>query len=169
VLYIFSFTSQHGFVGLSAEVVSVGDVIRELLNDRDWTQEILAAILGCSRRTVNNLCNGKSGLTPEMAGALEAASGDDPDATGWLNIETTYRLSLVPESDPAIVRRAKIFSYAPIRAMQQRGLIKQTNDADELEEELKRFFEVKSLDETPQLSSSLSSLRRPYSPSPRPD
>ena len=45
------------------------------------------------------------------------------------------------------MERARIFELAPIKDMQKRGWLPETNKIDELSEHLARFFGVKSLDE----------------------
>jgi len=51
------------------------------------------------------MINGKKRITAETAKALALAFGTSAEVR--LNLENTYRLSLVKEPDPAIARRAK--------------------------------------------------------------
>jgi HTH-type transcriptional regulator/antitoxin HigA len=87
-----------------AEVFPPGDVIREELEARGWTQSDLAAILGRPFQTVNAICNGRKAITPQTARELEAALG--PSAEFWMNLETSYRLHKQRDVDPEITARA---------------------------------------------------------------
>jgi addiction module HigA family antidote len=50
-----------------------------------------AKVLGVTREALNNLVNGKSGISPEMAIRLEKAFGGRADI--WLGIEMDYDLA----------------------------------------------------------------------------
>lgn len=50
-----------------------------------------AIALGVSRQTLNNLVNGKSGISPEMAIRLSKAFGSTPQ--GWLRLQMAYDLA----------------------------------------------------------------------------
>lgn len=82
---------------IPAEVFTPGEFIRDELEARGWSQTHLAAILGCSLHLVNEILSGQRAITPEMARGLGEAFGTDPQF--WLNLESAYRLSLVPSKD----------------------------------------------------------------------
>lgn len=50
-----------------------------------------AEILGVTRQTLNNLVNGKSGISPEMAIRLDKAFGGG--AATWLRMQMNYDLA----------------------------------------------------------------------------
>lgn len=50
-----------------------------------------ADILGVTRQTLNNLVNGKSGISPEMAIRLDKAFGGT--AEGWIALQVAFDLS----------------------------------------------------------------------------
>ena len=50
-----------------------------------------ADILGVTRQTLNNLVNGKSGISPEMAIRLDKAFGGGADT--WLRLQAAYDLA----------------------------------------------------------------------------
>ncbi len=52
-----------------------------------------AEILGVTRQTLNNLVNGKSGISPEMAIRLAKAFGSRPET--WLRLQSAYDLAQV--------------------------------------------------------------------------
>jgi len=115
-----------------------GELLRELLKERSWTQDDLSLITGRSIKAINDLVRGHSGVTPEMAACLAAAFGNTSEL--WMQADTMYRLSLVSGDTSQIEKRARLFSLAPIRDMQRRGWIRETSDIGELETELASFF-----------------------------
>ena len=50
-----------------------------------------AKALGVTRQTLNNLVNGKSGISPEMAIRLSKAFGSSPET--WLKMQLDYDLA----------------------------------------------------------------------------
>ena len=122
-----------------------GDVLRKAIESKGWTQDDLAFILGKSRKAVNDLICGRSSITPEMAVALGAAFGNT--AKDWMGLESSYRISRVREDRSELHRKARLMQLAPIRDMQRRGWIKETNVVDELEAELKNFFGTDNLED----------------------
>jgi addiction module HigA family antidote len=52
-----------------------------------------AKVLGVTRQTLNNLLNGKSGISPEMAVRLAKAFGSSAET--WLGIQLDYDLAQV--------------------------------------------------------------------------
>ena len=144
-------TSTHG-------VPPPGDFIREALKAKGWTQDDLARVVGRPLTRINEIIQGKQGITPETAVALGVAL--DTEAEVWLRREAEYRLHLqkvVAErltfesviAHPELHLRKKMFGYAPIRDMQKRGWIEASDSTETIEKELIRFFRVDSLESPP--------------------
>jgi antitoxin HigA-1 len=57
----------------------------------DLTITEAADILGVTRQTLNNLVNGKAGISPEMAIRLDKAFGGGAEA--WLRLQMAYDLA----------------------------------------------------------------------------
>src|SRR5688572_1199779 len=129
---------------------SPGEVVRALLAANSWSQEDLAAVVGRSRQALSSVIADRAAITPELAIALAAASGNA--AADWLRLDATYRLSLLADAGEDAERRAKLYSKAPVRDMQKRGWISETANVDELERDVKAFYDVESLDDEPTLS-----------------
>ena len=87
-----------------AEVFPPGEFIREELEARGWAQSDLAEILGRPLAAVNQIVQGKRAVTARTAKELAAAFGTSAEL--WLNLETSWRLSLEAEVDPEIGKRA---------------------------------------------------------------
>lgn len=130
---------------IPAEVFPPGEFIREELEDRDWTQADLAAILNKPLPAVNEIITGKKAITPETAQSLGDAFGVGPEF--WLNLENAYRLSLSAPSDADVSKRAKLYSVAPIKDLVRRGWIPESNDVQKLENDLLAFYRVGSLND----------------------
>lgn len=130
-----------------------GELIREELQKRSWSQEDLAQMLGRTTARVSQIITGKQELSPEIALALESIFGIP--ATDWLQREAAYRLSLAKADTADVSRRARLFGLAPVREMQKRGWIKATDSPTDLESELARFFAVPDLTTEPPLSAAM--------------
>jgi antitoxin HigA-1 len=63
-----------------------------------------AKVLGVSRQALNNVVNGKAGISPEMAIRLSKAFGSTPDT--WLRMQVAYDLAQALKDENKIkVRR----------------------------------------------------------------
>jgi HTH-type transcriptional regulator/antitoxin HigA len=123
---------------LFSGLFSPAQVLKMLLKHHAWTQEELVIITGRSRGIITGILAGRVGITAETAAAFGAAFRNDP--ADWLKLEGIYRLSLLEDDHAAIEKRAYQFRRAPVRDMQRRGWIRETDDPNELEAELDRFF-----------------------------
>ena len=131
-----------------AEVFPPGSFLREELEERGWTQEDLAAIMGKDQRTVNEIVVGKRGVTPESAKALAAALGTTPEF--WLNLDSAYKLWRLQADDSDVVaRRARLYTIAPFKDMVRRGWIEPSSNLNVLEAQVMSFFCLTSLSDTP--------------------
>lgn len=66
-----------------------------------------AKILGVSRQALNNVINGKSGISPEMAIRLYKAFGSTPET--WLRMQLAHDLAEARRDEDKIkVRRQKV-------------------------------------------------------------
>jgi HTH-type transcriptional regulator/antitoxin HigA len=137
-----------------AEAFPPGEFLKDELEERQWTQEEFAAIIGRPTTLVNQIVLGKRAITPESAAEIGAALG--VDAEYWMNLETAYRLWQVRQKQAApalerITRMAKLRERFPVREMAKRGWIKKEDDPALLENELLRFSGLKDLSEASQL------------------
>ena len=66
-----------------------GEVLAEdFLKELDLSQVRLAEHLGIPVQRINELVNGKRGVTPETAWLLAGAFGSTPEF--WMNLQTAY-------------------------------------------------------------------------------
>jgi len=125
-----------------------GEIIREELEARDWTQTELAQLMGRTVAAVSEIINGKRKITQKTAKQLEAAFGIESGF--WLRLELEYQESLDP-STASQSDMAKLMNFAPIKEMQNRGWIPKTKNTAKLKESVLAFFGCESLEESPAL------------------
>ena len=120
-----------------------GATLRDEIDERGWSQEDFAEIMGVSKNTVNNLVNNKVAITVDMAILLGKALNQDPEV--WLRLDSSYRLQKQQSSErvDATERRALAYAAAPVKEMQKYGWISQFEDPYEA---VKRFWGVKKID-----------------------
>jgi len=71
-----------------------GEIVRfDCIEPLGLTITEAAAGLGVTRQTLNNLVNGKSGISPEMAVRLAKAFGSSPEF--WLRLQLQYDLAQI--------------------------------------------------------------------------
>lgn len=129
---------------------SPGERVRQLLDDKEWTQAELGAVLGLPGSRVTELIQNKKVIDPELAIKLaEAFIGTT--AKEWMELDAAYRLSLASQGDGSVRKRASMLELAPVREMESRGWIQKTTTPEELELELRRFFDTDTLDPPPSL------------------
>ncbi len=69
-----------------------GRIVRqECIEPLGLTVTAAARALGVTRQTLNNLVNGRAGVSPEMAIRLSKAFGSSPEV--WLGIQMEYDLA----------------------------------------------------------------------------
>lgn len=129
-----------------AEVFSPGEILRDELEARNWTQADLAQIIGRPASTITQIIAGNRGITPETAQELSAAFETTPEF--WMNLDAFYQLSRVSRDDrETITRRARLYNKAPVKDMIRRGWIEPSDNIDVLEGRVCKFFQIESLDD----------------------
>jgi HTH-type transcriptional regulator / antitoxin HigA len=119
---------------------SPSDFIQEEMDERGWTQEDLADVLGYSVQTINKLLKNKQSITVDLAKALGKAFEQTPQY--WMNLDTIYRLHLEGnhQKDIEVETRAKIYESMPINEMAKKKWINKGKSVTELVQNLERFF-----------------------------
>jgi addiction module HigA family antidote len=79
-----------------------GRIVRSSLDDLGITITDAARALGVTRQTLNNLVNGKAGISAEMAVRLAKGLGSTPDF--WLRLQTNYDLAQVRNRNIEVTR-----------------------------------------------------------------
>jgi len=133
---------------IPAEGFLPGELIKEELEARGWTQDDLAEILGRTLTTVNEVITGKRGITVDTAKGLGEAFGTG--AEFWMNMESAYRLSLERTVPELVTRKAVLYTLAPVRVMAKRNWIEPSTNIEVIEQRLREFFGTSDLNRIPQ-------------------
>ena len=80
-------------VGLMLNPPHLGELVRESMNEVGWNMTETAAQLGCERGTLSRLLNGKTGVSANVALALEAIGWGTADH--WMRMQASYELAQV--------------------------------------------------------------------------
>ena len=138
-----------------AEVFPAGEFLADELEARGWTQAEFAAILGRPAQFVSEIISGKKEITRESAAQIGAALGTSAEM--WLSLQDQYLLWLQKQDARSqsdlddVRRRARLNAKGPIPILRKAGVLT-GKSLDELEGEVMRFFELKSLDDEPRLA-----------------
>ena len=68
-----------------------GEVVRDAIESLGRSVTAAAAVIGVSRKTLSELVNGRSGVSPEMALRLEKAIGSSAET--WLRMQVAFDLA----------------------------------------------------------------------------
>lgn len=128
-----------------AEAFPPGEFLRDELEERGWTQEEFARIIGRPAPLVSEIIRNKRGIAPEIARLIGEALGTS--AQFWMNLDTAYRLYELnrTESPPArVAQEARLREAFPVREMVKRGWVKDSDDPAVLRSRVLRFYDVGS-------------------------
>jgi HTH-type transcriptional regulator/antitoxin HigA len=89
----------------AAESFHPGEYLGDELKERGWSQLKFAKIIGRPVQVVNEIINGKRGITAPTAKAIGLAFGTGAEV--WMNLQVAYDLHRAADPDPAIAKRAK--------------------------------------------------------------
>lgn len=124
-----------------------GEILKEELEARGWTQVDFAEIIGRPLQAINEIIAGKKSITPETALVFSEAFGTS--AEFWLNLESSYRLDLLHQDGKkaeAIGRKARLYSLAPVKELVKRGWIQSSQSIDELESAICGFLGIAGIE-----------------------
>jgi HTH-type transcriptional regulator/antitoxin HigA len=136
----------------SAEAFPPGEYLREELLERGWTESEFAEIIRRPVQAVSEILNGKKEITADTAVAFADALGTSAEL--WLNLQAAYRLHQVRQERPQVsdvARRARLRELVPVRELQNRTWLPDTEDLDELESSVCDLLEIADLTQEPRL------------------
>ena len=127
-------------------IIAPGETILELLEVNCMSQLDLAIKLGMSKKTINEIIQGKAAITPLTALKLEYVF--NISSSFWNNLESNYRDALIRKKDmDSIIEDTKYLDSIPYLEMSKRNwdFIEMTRDPIEKVINLRKFFSVSSL------------------------
>jgi addiction module HigA family antidote len=90
------------YVGDFAIAVHPGDILQEMLDDRNISQSRLARHLRTDVARINEICRRRRGVSAEMAVKLAKAFGTS--AGLWMNLQKNWELSQVDSRTARAIR-----------------------------------------------------------------
>ncbi|MHB1098599.1 MAG: ImmA/IrrE family metallo-endopeptidase [Burkholderiales bacterium] len=127
-----------------------GQLIAALLEQRGWTNRVLAVVLEADETGVSKMIADKKAVTPEIAISLEEVF--EVKAERFLALQRDYDLAkarLVARPNPKRATRAHLFGGLPVAEMIKRGWlnVSDVRDMPAVEKSLSEFFGVNSVEE----------------------
>ena len=122
-------------------IVTPGDTIADMLEERGWTQAELAKRTGYTTKHINQLLKGEAAITQEAAGKLEKVFGGS--VRFWTSLESQYREQLARKGEYALL--GKHFAWLkelPLADMIRFGWVPKVADKALQVRECLKFFAV---------------------------
>ena len=76
-----------------------GEIIRDAIEAKGWTVAVAAARLDVPRNTLSRVLNGRAGVSPRLALALERLGWSD--ASHWVRMQGAYDLARARAAESA--------------------------------------------------------------------
>lgn len=125
-------------------IVTPGDTISDLLEERGWTQTELAQRLGCTPKHIHLLLKGTASITQDTALKLEKVLGST--ARFWMGLETQYREQLARQSElTAFEKDTPWLKEIPLNDMLKFGWVQKLDNKVLQVVECLKYFAVSSV------------------------
>jgi HTH-type transcriptional regulator/antitoxin HigA len=149
------FTSTKG----PARAVSPGRIIQRELDERGWTQNDLADVMGRPSQAISEIINGKKQITAETA--LELGEAFGVDAAFWSSLQSSYNLQQARRNldKHEVARRSRLYTATPLAELIKRGWVAVTRKSPIAAQEAAvcRFLCISKIGATPKLAVSFRS------------
>lgn len=136
---------------LASDHKTPGQLIQDLLDQRGWTQRVLALVLGSDESTINKVIRAQRPIDAGMALALSEIFA--VPAEMFMDLQKSWDLTqarLLSRPNPSRANRAHLFSSLPVSEMIKRGWLENVDDVRDMpkvEAALTKFFGATSFDE----------------------
>lgn len=125
--------------------VPPGDTLLEIIESMDMSQAELAARANRPKKTISEIINGKTAITPETAIQFERVLG--VPAKFWMNLENNYRETLARLEEKARLEEQQSWlKKIPLKVMIERDWIEKKSDIVGQLQEVLNFFGVASVE-----------------------
>ena len=127
-----------------------GQLVQALLDERGWSQRVLALVMGVEQPVISGIISGKKPVDANRALVLSEVF--EVAAERFLELQRSYDLAqarIVARPDPARAARAQLFGNLPIAEMITRGWLDapDVRDVRTVEKALATFFRAPSVNE----------------------
>lgn len=126
-------------------IVTPGNVIADLLQEKGWTKAALAQRTGFTAKHINQLLKGDASITQETAVKLEKVLGST--VRFWLGLEVQYRELLAKKAD--VIELAADIDWLkelPLKDMIRFGWVSKLQNKALMVHECLRYYAVSSVD-----------------------
>lgn len=125
--------------------VHPGEILADILDNKSLSQKELADRINKSEKTISEIVNGKSPITPETAIQFEQAL--NVPATFWNNLEKNYQQFIAStQNRTQLESEVQYLSKYPIKELVKRGIIKEFDSKIDQVIELLTFLGVTSFE-----------------------
>ncbi len=136
--------------GVHTTAVSIGEIIKDLLAARGWTQKEFATRIGYSEKHVCKIMDGAVHLTDETALRLESIFSIS--CASWLRFDARFRADkLKVEMELALAKEQEILRLLPYRELVKNAWIQEGKTVAEKICACRQFFGVADLTILPSL------------------
>ncbi|MBI5936455.1 MAG: HigA family addiction module antidote protein [Betaproteobacteria bacterium] len=135
---------------ITEEFKTPGQLIQALLEERGWSNRVLAVVMDVEETGISKLIADKKSVTPEIAIMLEEVFG--VEAEKFITLQRSYDLAkarLVARPNPRRATRAHLFAGLPVAELIKRRWIEAEDirDMPNVERSIAKFFGVESIDD----------------------
>lgn len=136
--------------GTHTTAVSVGEIIKDLLEARGWTQKELAKRMGFSEKHISKLMDGEVELSDDAALRLEAIFSIP--AKSWLSFDASFRADKIQaQKELASEEEEKVFRLLPYQELAKRNWIASVSTLEKKIFACRQFFGVADLTVLPSI------------------
>ncbi len=144
------FCANHTNIANMDDYKTPGQLISALLQERGWTNRVLAAVLEAEESGTSKLTSDKKAVTPEIAISLEEVFG--VPAERFIALQRDYDLAkarIVSRPNLKRAARAHLFGDIPVTEMIKRGWlnVSDVRDMPAVEAALSSFFGVSTIND----------------------
>ncbi|MDH4161701.1 MAG: HigA family addiction module antitoxin [Nitrospirota bacterium] len=135
------------------KAVLPGEILRDELDARGWTQADFAEIIGRPLQAISEIVTGKKAVTPETAVLFSQALGTSPEF--WLNLESAYRLDLLHQKrdkTETVTLKARLYGKAPVKELIRRRWIRSYKSFEQQQAEVCGFLGIATIDDEPKIA-----------------
>ena len=127
-----------------------GQLLKALLEERGWTQGVLAMVIGVDQAILSKVANDKRAVDAPLALLLSEAL--EVPAERFLHLQLAYDLAkarIEARPNPSRARRAKLLGELPVPEMIKRGWldVRDPKNMAQVEEALASFFNAQEADQ----------------------